>query len=364
MSKIAIFLPNLKGGGAEKVFVNLSNSFVQRGYEVDIILIQKCGELIDSLHKNVNIIDLDKKRIRESFRPLVSYLKKNQPDVFITVMWPLTVLGTFAFRLSGCNGSVVVSDHNTLSFSTASFSKFKKIVLAKSIKYFYPLADIRLAVSKGVAQDINEFTGLNYSAFNVIYNPIVIDLENDLLKKDKNSCKRILNVGSFKLQKNQNLLIRAFSKIAHTTDVELIILGDGPLRKDLEKLVKDLDLSDKVTLPGFKKDVTIEYKKSDLFVLSSDYEGFGNVLVEAMSVGTPVVSTDCKSGPREILCDGKYGKLVPIGDVDALAKAMLQALQEEHDTEALKHRAADFAVDKIVEQYLDIIFPERLRENP
>ena len=129
------------------------------------------------------------------------------------------------------------------------------------------------------------------------------------------------------------------------------------MKKDLEALVQELNLSNYVIFPGFKKDVTTEYIKSDLFVLSSDYEGFGNVLVEAMSVGIPVVSTDCKSGPREILCDGKYGKLVPVNDVDALAQAMLQSLNEKHDIEALKLRAADFAVDKIAEQYLDIIFP-------
>ncbi|QOD11858.1 glycosyltransferase [Psychrobacter sp. 28M-43] len=363
MKKIAIFLPNLKGGGAERVFVNLSNAFVKRGFEVDIILIQECGELLDSLDKEVHIIDLDKKRIRQSFIPLISYLKKNKPDAFITVMWPLTVIGILAFRLSSCNGSVIVSDHNTLSLSTAGFNRLKKAILAKSIKYFYPLADIRLAVSKGVSEDIKHFSGLKNCKIDVIYNPVLIHSENEFLTKPKTERLRVINVGSFKTQKNQSLLIKAFAKIAHIIDVELVILGDGPLRTDLEALVQELNLSNYVIFLGFKKDVTAEYIKSDLFVLSSDYEGFGNVLVEAMSVGTPVVSTDCKSGPREILCDGKYGKLVPVNDVDALAQAMLQSLQEEHDVEGLKRRAADFSVDKIASQYLDIMFPERLVKN-
>lgn len=363
MKKIAIFLPNLKGGGAERVFVNLSNAFVKRGFEVDIILIQECGELLDSLDKEVRTIDLNKKRIRQSFIPLISYLKKNKPDAFITVMWPLTVLGTLAFRLSGCNGSVIVSDHNTLSLSTAGFNKLKKTVLAKTIKHFYPLADIRLAVSNGVSADIKQFSGLKNCNIDVIYNPILMHSGDEFQSKPKYKRSRIINVGSFKAQKNQSLLIRAFAKIVHIIDVELVILGDGPLKEDLEALVQELNLSNYVIFPGFKKDVTAEYIKSDLFVLSSHYEGFGNVIVEAMSVGTPVISTDCKSGPREILCDGKYGKLVPVGDVDALAQAMLQSLQEEHDIESLKMRAADFSVDKIAAQYLDIIFPKRLLKN-
>tara|TARA_R110002020_G_scaffold232883_3_gene444529 strand:+ start:15490 stop:16602 length:1113 start_codon:yes stop_codon:yes gene_type:complete len=363
MKKIAIFLPNLKGGGAERVFVNLSNAFVQRGFDVDIVLIQKCGELLDSLDKKVNIINLDKKRIRQSFIPLTSYLKKNKPDAFITVMWPLTVLGTLAFRLSGCNGSVIVSDHNTLSLSTASFNKLKKTLLAKTIKHFYPLADIRLAVSNGVSADIKEFSGLENCNIDVIYNPVLMHSGNEFQSFPNRQRSRIINVGSFKAQKNQKLLIRAFAKIVYIVDAELVIIGDGPLRKSLEELVKELNLSNYVIIPGFKKDVTAEYRKSKLFVLSSDYEGFGNVLVEAMSVGTPVVSTDCKSGPREILADGKYGTLVPVGDVDALAQAMLDSLQQEHDVEALKRRAADFSVDKIAAQYLDVMFPERLESN-
>lgn len=356
-----MFLPNLNGGGAERVFVTLSKAFIERDFEVDLLLIQKRGELLDSIDERVNIIDLDKKRIRASFFPLVSYLRDTNPDVLIAVMWPLTVLGTMAFRLSGCKGRVIVSDHNTLSLSTAKYSKYRKRVLAQTIRWIYPLANIRLAVSKGVAADIKQLSGLFDSKFNVIYNPIDISMQGDSAENIIKTRFRIINVGSLKPQKNQTLLIKAFSKLLEDIDAELVIVGDGELRGDLEQLVWELSLHDYVTLTGFKEDVATEYRKSDLFVLSSDYEGFGNVIVEALQYGLPVVSTDCKSGPREILEDGKYGTLVPVGDVEALAKAMFESLQQQHDVQVLRNRAADFSVEKIADQYLDVIFPKKLK---
>lgn len=358
--KIAIFLPNLDGGGAEKVFVNLSAAFIKQGFAVDMLLIQKKGELLDSLDAKVHIIDVDSKKIRGSFLPLLSYLRNHDPEILIAVMWPLTVIATIAFRLSRCSGRMVVSDHNTLSLSTATNSRSNRRMLAQTIKWIYPLADVRLAVSNGVAADIQQLSGLFKSKFNVIHNPIDITTQGDAAKGNLRGYFRIINVGSLKRQKNQALLIKAFAKLLEHIDAELVIVGEGELRGELEKLIADLNLQHCVTLTGFKKDVAAEYVQSDLFVLSSDYEGFGNVIVEAMSAGVTVVSTDCQSGPREILAEGKYGRLVPVGDADALAKAMLESLQQPHDEQVLKNRAADFSPEKIANQYLDVMFPERI----
>jgi len=358
--KIAIFLPNLGGGGAEKVFVSLSAAFVESGFAVDMLLIQKKGELLDSLDAKVQIIDINSKKIRGSFAPLLSYLRNHDPEILIAVMWPLTVIATIAFRLSRCSGRMVVSDHNTLSLSTATNSRSNKRMLAQTIKWIYPLADVRLAVSNGVAADIQQLSGLFKSKFNVIHNPIDITIQSDAAKGNLRGYFRIINVGSLKRQKNQALLIKAFAKLLEHIDAELVIVGEGELRGELEKLIVDLNLQHCVTLTGFKKDVAAEYIQSDLFVLSSDYEGFGNVIVEAMSAGVAVVSTDCQSGPREILAEGEYGKLVPVGDADALAKAMLESLQQPHDEQVLKNRAADFSPEKIANQYLDVMFPERI----
>ena len=141
------------------------------------------------------------------------------------------------------------------------------------------------------------------------------------------------------------------------TDATLCILGEGSERTALETQVHALGLEGRVLLPGYKSDPAPYYARADLFVLSSDHEGFGNVIVEALDHGVPVVSTDCPSGPREILQEGKYGTLVPVGDVDALAQAMLATLHAPHDPAALKARARDFAVDTIADQYLDHLLP-------
>ncbi|MCK4815270.1 glycosyltransferase, partial [bacterium] len=171
--------------------------------------------------------------------------------------------------------------------------------------------------------------------------------------------KRILAVGSFKDQKDHESLIRAFAKLQNSLSATLVIVGEGPLRPKLEDLIAELSLEKSVKLPGFFANPYLWYRDADLFVLSSLYEGFGNVIVEALECGVPVVSTDCLSGPREILEDGKYGRLVPVGDVDALAAGMYNSLHESVDHALLEKRAKDFSVDIISSQYLNVMFPSR-----
>lgn len=364
MKKIAIFLPDLRGGGAERVFLNLSKGFVARGYAVDMVLIRRQGELLDQLPSKVSVIDFDKSRIRSTFLPLLRYLRNAKPDALITVMWPLTIIGTLAFLVSGIKTKVVVSDHNTLSLSTADDTCIKRFLLSKTIKYVYPLANIRLAVSNGVAADVEQLSGLKQDTIKVIYNPIEspsYDLSVVRLAalESTNEVRTIISVGAFKAQKNQMVLIKAFAKVKARLNARLIILGDGVMRAELEQLVQQLGLDDSVSLPGFKKDIQAYYQTADVFVLSSNYEGFGNVIVEALAHGVPVVSTDCPSGPREILCDGKYGKLVAVGDVDALADAIVASLGQAHDPVRLIRRAADFSIERIASQYLELLFSER-----
>ncbi|UWX04047.1 glycosyltransferase [Pseudoxanthomonas sp. NC8] len=169
--------------------------------------------------------------------------------------------------------------------------------------------------------------------------------------------KRVLAVGMLKTPKDFPLLIRAFSLLRAQVDARLLILGEGTERARLEKLVHELGLQGMVMLPGYVADTAPFYAQSDLFVLSSDHEGFGNVIVEALEQGCPVVSTDCPSGPREILTDGRCGRLVPVGDVAALAAAMQESLASAHDHDALRARAQDFSVSRISDQYLDLLLP-------
>jgi glycosyltransferase involved in cell wall biosynthesis len=167
---------------------------------------------------------------------------------------------------------------------------------------------------------------------------------------------RILTVGTLKEQKNHELLLYAFSKLLERVDAHLLILGEGHLRKKLEALIDDLGIRANVSMPGFINDPSPYYQNASLFVLSSDWEGLPTVLIEALAFGTPVVSTDCPSGPREILCGGQFGYLVPMSNADALATAMAESLTATHDVIALKARAQDFDIDKAVVQYEALLF--------
>ena len=163
-------------------------------------------------------------------------------------------------------------------------------------------------------------------------------------------------MGTLKEQKDHRTLIRAFARLSRDFNAKLTILGEGPLRAGLESLIAELGLQSRVSMPGFVVDPYPWLRSADLFVLSSQYEGFGNVIVEALECGVPVVSTDCPSGPAEILENGRYGRLVPVDDVVALATAMSASLAELHDREKLMKRATAFSVRNISDQYLSYFF--------
>ncbi|MCC6274950.1 MAG: glycosyltransferase [Leptospiraceae bacterium] len=233
-------------------------------------------------------------------------------------------------------------------------------MLRFTIGIFYPLAQARIGVSNGVAKDIEKLGRLKENSVRVIYNPIVKDeedIEKDFINPwDKSTAKKILTVGNLKIEKNHELLIRAFAKVKKTINAVLVILGEGELRKKMEDLIHELNLSDSVKLPGYVPNPYPWYKNADLFVLSSNHEGFGNVIVEALSCGIPVVSTNCPSGPGEILESGKYGILVPVNDSNAMAAAIIKSLNMEHDKVKLENRANDFSTENIGEKYLELMF--------
>lgn len=361
---ISIILPNLRSGGAERIFLNLAKHFVKQGYRVDFVLMQADGELLTQVPVEIRVVDLKARRIRHAFWPLVRYLRQSRPDALIIGMWPLTIIGALAYRLSRIHGCVVVSDHNNLSSTPLANSWVKRLAMRLTMQFVYPLANARLAVSRGVAEDLSRLSGLARDRFKVIYNPVVDEtpsVDDGSNPWEGFAGKRIISVGTLKTQKDHQSLIRAFASVNDKLNSTLVILGEGSLRLELERLVVTLGLTDSVHLPGFVIDPAPWYHGADLFVLSSRWEGFGNVIVEALEAGTPVVSTDCPSGPREILEDGRYGRLVPVGDVESLAEAMIAALQEPVDKASLQRRAQDFSVCKIAQQYLDVLFPRTKR---
>ena len=280
-------------------------------------------------------------------------------------MWPLTIIAAAAKITSRLKASLILWDHNTLSIQYGGRGSAHRLFLKSSLRFLYPLADARVAVSNGVADDLAVLAGLPRDKFEVIYNPIYLApvADRDDEREAENLWRgwhgpRIISVGRFKPQKNHALLLEAFKKLLAVRDARLLILGTGDLFESTAALARSLGVAERVLLPGARVNPAAYYKSADLFVLSSDFEGFGNVIVEALACGLPVVSTDCRSGPSEILEHGRYGRLVPVGDASALAQAMLDSLDATHDEEALKRRALDFSPERVADQFLRLLLPQ------
>lgn len=361
--RIAVALPSLLPfGGVERVRIALIREFQARGHAVDLVLAKEPSKLTGIVPDGVRTFEFGAARLRHFVGPFARYLRSEKPDAVLAAIWPLTSLCIVAHRLARSSGDIVVSDHNILSVQYAGRGRAHRLALRASLRATYPFADACVAVSHGVADDLAALSGIARSRFTVIQNPMPLpDINAEPATAEAAwggwAGRRVITVGSLKAQKNHALLIRAFKRLLHSTDARLMILGSGPLEDTTKALVVAEGLAGKVLMPGHVADPIPFYRSADLFGLSSDYEGFGNVIVEALACGVPVVSTDCPSGPSEILENGRWGQLVPVGDEIRLAATMAEALGGVHDREALKRRAVDFAPARAAQKYLDLMFP-------
>ena len=357
---IAIFLPSLAGGGAEKMMLNLAKGFVDSGYSVDLLLVNKKGPYIDLVPNKVNLIDFQCNKSIKSLPKLIRYLKEKKPNSIISTLEFIDIITIWAKLIAKVKTKVVIRVPNNLIEHAKHEKKFKNKIYPILVKWFYPLADEIIAISKGVAKSTSKLTGINYEDINVIYNPVVNEKIESLSKEDNShqwfkNYPVILGVGRLTEQKNFSCLIDAFSLVRKEVKSKLIILGEGEKREELQEQINKLGLSGEVDLPGFKKNPYSFMRNAKVFVLSSNWEGFGNVLVEAMAMGTPVVSTDCESGPREILDNGKYGLLAPINNHQKLAEKILTSLNSPIEKSFLDERVNDFSVDSIKKEYLKVL---------
>ncbi len=334
MARIAFLIPDMGGGGAERVALRLIEGFVARGHDVDLVLMQRQGALLPLVPHGVRIVALGVSRMRNAVVPLVRYLRRAKPDAMQVSMWPLTIVGIAAAGLARSGTRVVTSDHSTLSRQYAGKPRTLRF-LRWSIATFYPKASALIAVSRGVADDLAALSGIGRAAFTVVPNPVPAPSPNsqtdhavDPMWRD--ATHRILAVGSFKTEKNFALLLDALNRLDAAIDWRAVILGDGPLRPSLEQRAGALGIADRIDLPGFVPDPAPWYRTASHFVLSSDFEGLPTVLIEALHAGLTIVSTDCESGPREILEDGG-GTLVSVGDPNAMADAISQSLTSPAD---------------------------------
>ncbi len=310
--------------------LNLAHGFADRGLSVDLVLSSARGEYLERVQDNVNIHDLGVKRAVSSVAPLIHYLRHNQPDALISGLSQTNIAALVAARLSTTRVPVLVTEHQ--SFEADREHGFRRSLFPRLARRLYPHGKV-VAVSGGVADSLAAYTGIERDSITVISNPVLtreFELAAEAPLPDATARPYLLGMGRLTAQKNFPLLLKAFAKFrAEKPGYRLLILGEGPDRPQLEARIAELGLTADVSLPGFTANPFPYVREASTFVMSSDWEGLPTVLIEALALDVPVVSTDCESGPREILNDGWLGELVPVGDAEALAEAMLRSVAKK-----------------------------------
>lgn len=362
--RIAVYLRMIYDCGVDRVMINLCDGFIQKGLKVDLVLntVEGSGKLLSQFPLSVRIVNLKSPHQSRSLPHVIQYLRQEQPTALLSAGHYSTELAVLAKHLSRIPTRVIVSEHSSITKDAESATwRNSKRYIPLGARLSYPWADGIVAVSHGVAEDLARATGISQEKIQVIYNPV---FTSDILLKAKEPVKHpwfipgqppvILGVGRLEPQKDFSNLIRAFAQVRRLHPVRLMILGKGGEEAKLKRLIHDLDIKADVEMPGFVDNPYAYLQQAKIFVLSSAWEGLPTVLVEAMALGVQVVSTNCEFGPAELLDNGEYGSLVPVGDSNALASAILQVLMGEHklvDANWLNQ----FTIARATQKYLNIL---------
>ena len=401
--RVAIFMPSLTGGGAERVLLQVASGIAARGYEVDLLLSRVKGSHDESIPVNLEPVrlaacsDLRARAMALSaagkawpdlLKPVIlpaksswalrylpaltRYLEERRPVAMLSAnSWP-NLVAIWARRLAAVETRIVVSERVHLSERVTQLNrKWRWRHLPHLIHANYPEAAAIITVSQGVADDLMRAAELAPGSALALPNPVVTP---ELLAKaeEPNSDPWlaegeppvVLGVGRLHPQKDFPTLLRAFARARAARPLRLIVLGEGAERERLERLSRELGIAEDVRFPGFVANPFSYMSRSAVFALSSVYEGLPGVLIQALACGCPSVSTDCPSGPAEILEGGRLGCLIPVGDDRALAEAILHTLQSPAERALLRKKGLDFAADPAIERYLSImlgIAPSRSR---
>jgi glycosyltransferase involved in cell wall biosynthesis len=344
--------------GAHRVLSTLAGGFADRGHEVTYLTTGEGEALRAAVPDEVATIDFGTSGILKALPALRRHLAATRPDVLLSATEHVNVVAGLAALSSGSGVRTFASCHNIVD-PPGICPNLRMRLQRRLMATIYPRLAGVVAVSEGVANSLSAVIGLPRAAIDVIYNPVVTPaFERQRRTAADHPFIRdrtgpvVVAAGSLTQQKGFDDLLAALALVRGRLPVRAIILGEGPDRGALEAQVGSLGLRESVSLPGYVSNVAAFMEAADLFVLSSHYEGFGLVLAEALAVGTPVVSTDCRAGPREILEDGTWGRLVPVGDTQALGAAIVAALAETPDRERLRRRGAAFSLDAAVSRYL------------
>lgn len=360
---IAIYLHTLYNGGIERVLLNLIRELVKRGMTVDLVLDYfGYSPYLSQFPPEVKVIQHNAHGLLSRLKKLMGYLRQEQPVVLLSANHYPNEIAILAKRLSNVPTHVVVSEHTTLSSEIQKASPLNsRYWIPLVAKLLYGMADGIIAVSNGVAKDLAESAGIPADRIRTIYNPVI---SPEILVKAQEPVAHpwftpesppvILGVGRLAAQKDFANLITAFALVRQQQAARLMILGDGYLRSQLQALVQQLGLEEDVAMPGFVENPYAYIAKAAVFALSSAWEGLPTVMIESLALGTPIVATNCPSGASEILDQGKYGELVPVGDSQALAQGILRVLSG-HIKPVDPAWMYQFTVECATQAYLDAL---------
>ncbi len=362
--RLIFHVPTLGGGGAERVFVLMANALAERGHHVTLLVWNAAGPNAALRSDAVQLVDLGipvsgggfgKPRTLGGLWRSARFYRRHKPDAVFSGPEFANLVTALALGLALSPAKFFPSFHAAASIPSNDFGS---TVAARLAALVAARATTLVAVSAGIRRDL-EARGVPSGKIAVIHNPLPPGIgaastatypwQAELAALGQGPV--IATAGRLTPVKDHRTLLAAFARLRATRPARLVIFGDGPLRSELIDEANRLGIFGSVLFPGYVNDPAACYAAADLFALSSVSEGFGNVLIEAMAAGVPVVSTDAPHGPREILRDGALGRLVPVGDAAALAEAMAQTLAAPLPAETLKARAADFNIDAIADRY-------------
>lgn len=357
--KIVMILADLARGGVGKTRAHLANEFARRGIHVDLLLARRSSPYLNIINASVRVLDIPTSHALFGVPWLAWFLRRERPDVVLTHRSRINTLALRASKLACTHTPIYTTLNTNLSSQLASLSSVKSSNQLAQMRRDFPQNDGLIAVSSGVANDAEKLLSLKKERIKVIYDPVVTHAIFELAKQPPNhpwisdSPAPFIAIGRLEPQKEFSTLINAYHKLKKEGyKNRLIILGEGKLRPQLEAHIASLELNNHISLPGFVTNPYAYIARSSMLIMSSAWEGLGDVLVEALALGTPVVSTDCPSGPSEILDGGRYGRLVPVGDATALAEAIMATLLSPLPAETLKLAAERFRLECVADEYL------------
>jgi len=368
MTHIVLVSPTLGAGGAERTVIALANNLaMQRDYRLTLVVASTRGDkgrLKPEVCPAVELVDFDCDRVVNLMRMLPAWLSKTSPDVLISSQTHTNIMCYFAAKWAGFKGRLIVREVSTPSINLKHLTRLKKTALQVLMRYVYRRASHVVTVSHGVADDLERYLRVSLPHMRVIYNPVVSPslyerAQEELLHPwfvDERSCPVMLAVGRLNQAKDYQLLIHAFAEVVQIKPVRLMILGEGEERASLEQMVRDLNLEAVVSLQGFDPNPFRYMARCDLYVMSSRWEGLPGALIQAMALGASVISTDCPSGPREILQDGRLGVLVPSGNVEAMRMAIITVLDQAAvpDIHAMAANVLPYTAETTMSQYMSL----------